>query len=206
MNIFPFVWLLQHQVAHFLNPNLSKQLDRIYAVWGEFNCLYLFPGSFLRPACVWRACGQRGGRVGQRVWGDRSSVGALWPLGPQSGPHCDLTGLEAHERSVSTGRTGGQWLWGDILGVEVLYVFLKFSSYFSSVRQFPIGLIVLNEKLCVCCSRVYQMSKLYLFSPSSGLYTCPLAMTDGAAKVIQVTSYSVLYCLYTTNTIVMLSH
>lgn len=34
-------------------------------------------------------------------------------------------------------------------------------------------------------SRVYQMSKLYLYSPSSGLYTCPLAMTDGAAKVIQ---------------------
>uniref|UniRef100_A0A8C5DLY2 Acyl-CoA dehydrogenase family member 11-like n=1 Tax=Gouania willdenowi TaxID=441366 RepID=A0A8C5DLY2_GOUWI len=34
-------------------------------------------------------------------------------------------------------------------------------------------------------SRVYQMCKLYLFSPSSGLYTCPLAMTDGAAKVIQ---------------------
>ncbi|XP_054466929.1 acyl-CoA dehydrogenase family member 11-like isoform X2 [Anoplopoma fimbria] len=34
-------------------------------------------------------------------------------------------------------------------------------------------------------SRVYQMSKLYIFSPSSGLFTCPLAMTDGAAKVIQ---------------------
>ncbi|KAL0979322.1 hypothetical protein UPYG_G00183640 [Umbra pygmaea] len=34
-------------------------------------------------------------------------------------------------------------------------------------------------------SRVYQMCKLYLFSPSSGLFTCPLAMTDGAAKVIQ---------------------
>ncbi|XP_011614079.2 acyl-CoA dehydrogenase family member 11-like [Takifugu rubripes] len=34
-------------------------------------------------------------------------------------------------------------------------------------------------------SRVYQMCKLFLFSPSSGLYTCPLAMTDGAAKVIQ---------------------
>ncbi|XP_066545546.1 acyl-CoA dehydrogenase family member 11 [Amia ocellicauda] len=34
-------------------------------------------------------------------------------------------------------------------------------------------------------SRVYQMSKLYLYSPSAGLYTCPLAMTDGAAKVIQ---------------------
>nr|XP_006640530.1 PREDICTED: acyl-CoA dehydrogenase family member 11-like [Lepisosteus oculatus]XP_015221809.1 PREDICTED: acyl-CoA dehydrogenase family member 11-like [Lepisosteus oculatus] len=34
-------------------------------------------------------------------------------------------------------------------------------------------------------SRVYQMSKLYLCSPSAGLYTCPLAMTDGAAKVIE---------------------
>ncbi|XP_060894061.1 acyl-CoA dehydrogenase family member 11-like [Labrus mixtus] len=34
-------------------------------------------------------------------------------------------------------------------------------------------------------SRVFQMSKLYIFSPSSGLYTCPLAMTDGAAKVIE---------------------
>ncbi|XP_020776606.1 acyl-CoA dehydrogenase family member 11-like isoform X1 [Boleophthalmus pectinirostris] len=34
-------------------------------------------------------------------------------------------------------------------------------------------------------SRVCQMSKLFLFSPSSGLYTCPLAMTDGAAKVIE---------------------
>ncbi|XP_030225788.1 acyl-CoA dehydrogenase family member 11-like isoform X2 [Gadus morhua] len=29
------------------------------------------------------------------------------------------------------------------------------------------------------------MSKLFLYSPSSGLFTCPLAMTDGAAKVIQ---------------------
>lgn len=48
--------------------------------------------------------------------------------------------------------------------------------------------VVLNLNLCtyVCSSRVYQMSKLFIFSPSSGLYTCPLAMTDGAAKVIQV--------------------
>ncbi|TNN43269.1 Acyl-CoA dehydrogenase family member 11 [Liparis tanakae] len=39
-------------------------------------------------------------------------------------------------------------------------------------------------------SRVYQMSKLFIFSPSSGLYTCPLAMTDGAAKVIQASGVS----------------
>jgi hypothetical protein len=35
-------------------------------------------------------------------------------------------------------------------------------------------------------SRLYQMAKLYLYAPSSGLYGCPLAMTDGAAKSIEV--------------------
>lgn len=35
-------------------------------------------------------------------------------------------------------------------------------------------------------SRLYQVIKLYLFAPSSGLVSCPLAMTDGAAKTLQV--------------------
>ncbi|XP_040207920.1 acyl-CoA dehydrogenase family member 11-like [Rana temporaria] len=34
-------------------------------------------------------------------------------------------------------------------------------------------------------SRLIQVVKLYLYAPSSGLFTCPLAMTDGAAKVIE---------------------
>ncbi|XP_053225325.1 acyl-CoA dehydrogenase family member 11-like isoform X1 [Podarcis raffonei] len=34
-------------------------------------------------------------------------------------------------------------------------------------------------------SRIHQIAKLYLFAPSSGLFSCPLAMTDGAAKVIE---------------------
>lgn len=34
-------------------------------------------------------------------------------------------------------------------------------------------------------SRLYQALKLYLYAPSSGLYSCPLAMTDGAAKCIK---------------------
>lgn len=34
-------------------------------------------------------------------------------------------------------------------------------------------------------SRVYQVAKLMLYSPASGLYSCPLAMTDGAAKTIE---------------------
>src|SRR3989344_3440861 len=35
-------------------------------------------------------------------------------------------------------------------------------------------------------SRVHQFAKLYLFHPSSAFYTCPLAMTDGAAKLIEL--------------------
>ncbi|NXY84944.1 ACD11 dehydrogenase, partial [Alcedo cyanopectus] len=34
-------------------------------------------------------------------------------------------------------------------------------------------------------SRLYQAAKLYLFSTFSGGFSCPLAMTDGAAKVIE---------------------
>lgn len=35
-------------------------------------------------------------------------------------------------------------------------------------------------------SRLYQIAKFYLFEPSSGLYGCPLAMTNGAAKTLEV--------------------
>ncbi|XP_074062420.1 acyl-CoA dehydrogenase family member 11-like [Macrotis lagotis] len=39
-------------------------------------------------------------------------------------------------------------------------------------------------------SRMYQFAKLFLFSPSSGMFLCPLAMTDGAARVLEVTNSS----------------
>ena len=34
-------------------------------------------------------------------------------------------------------------------------------------------------------ARVHQFAKLHLYSPASGMYNCPLAMTDGAAKLIE---------------------
>jgi len=34
-------------------------------------------------------------------------------------------------------------------------------------------------------SRLHQMAKLYLFNPSSAVYSCPLAMTDGAARLLE---------------------
>jgi alkylation response protein AidB-like acyl-CoA dehydrogenase len=35
-------------------------------------------------------------------------------------------------------------------------------------------------------SRLYQFAKLYLYAPSSAIYICPLAMTDGAARLIEL--------------------
>ncbi len=35
-------------------------------------------------------------------------------------------------------------------------------------------------------SRIFQFAKLYLFTPSSSIYTCPLAMTDGAAQLLEI--------------------
>ena len=49
------------------------------------------------------------------------------------------------------------------------------------------GLIALgyNRKRYGQWARIYQYAKLYLYGPSSGLYSCPLAMTDGAAKTLE---------------------
>lgn len=35
-------------------------------------------------------------------------------------------------------------------------------------------------------SRIYQMALLYIYAPSSAFYSCPLAMTDGAARAIEL--------------------
>ena len=35
-------------------------------------------------------------------------------------------------------------------------------------------------------SRVHQMARLYLYAPSSAIFSCPLAMTDGAARAIEL--------------------
>lgn len=44
--------------------------------------------------------------------------------------------------------------------------------------------------------RLYQMVKLFLFSPVSGLYSCPLAMTDGAAKTAVVRCMNFVFFLF----------
>ena len=44
-------------------------------------------------------------------------------------------------------------------------------------------------------SRLYQVCKLMLFASTSGLYSCPLAMTDGAIKILKVI-YAVMPTLH----------
>ena len=41
-----------------------------------------------------------------------------------------------------------------------------------------------NQNIDLSLNRIYQLAKLYLFNPSSGMVSCPLAMTDGAAFVL----------------------
>ena len=49
------------------------------------------------------------------------------------------------------------------------------------------GLVAIGyERLYGEHSRLYQFVKLYLYTASSAIYTCPLAMTDGAARLIEV--------------------
>ncbi|RME16355.1 MAG: acyl-CoA dehydrogenase [Bdellovibrio sp.] len=66
---------------------------------------------------------------------------------------------------------------------------IKVSEAWEWLHQFSAkeGLVALGyERPLGKLSRLLQFAKLYLFHPSSAFYTCPLAMTDGAAKLIEV--------------------
>lgn len=53
------------------------------------------------------------------------------------------------------------------------------------------GLIAIGyERKWGSLSRLYQFAKLYLFHSSSAFYSCPLAMADGAARVLELESKS----------------
>ena len=55
------------------------------------------------------------------------------------------------------------------------------------------GLIAIGyERLFGQHARLYQFTKLYLYSPSSAFYACPLAMTDGAARLLELYADPVL--------------
>lgn len=48
------------------------------------------------------------------------------------------------------------------------------------------GLVAIGyERKFAEYSRLYQFVKVYLYTPSSAIYSCPLAMSDGAARLIE---------------------
>ena len=55
------------------------------------------------------------------------------------------------------------------------------------------NLLLIFFKCYLLSSRLYQAAKLFMFCPSSGLYSCPLAMTDGAAKTVEVWKLSLFF-------------
>ncbi len=49
------------------------------------------------------------------------------------------------------------------------------------------GLVAIGyERRLGPLSRIHQFAKLYLFNPSSAVFSCPLAMADGAARLLEV--------------------
>ncbi len=55
------------------------------------------------------------------------------------------------------------------------------------------GLVAIGyERKYGAASRLLQFAKLALFHPASAFYTCPLAMTDGAARVIELSGNAAL--------------
>ncbi len=66
---------------------------------------------------------------------------------------------------------------------------LQFSLAWKALEKIAAeeGLIAIGyERKMGSFSRSYQFAKLFLFHPSSAFVSCPLAMTDGAAKAIEV--------------------
>ena len=66
------------------------------------------------------------------------------------------------------------------------------SVSFVILFNFPILALGYNNEISnhPVTKRLHQVAKLYLFSPSAGLTTCPMAMTDGAIKTLKVSFFT----------------
>ncbi|HEY4369278.1 MAG TPA: acyl-CoA dehydrogenase family protein [Steroidobacteraceae bacterium] len=96
-----------------------------------------------------------------------------------------LAGRELYEfqlRDRLNEPTLTQWdAWGNRIDrIEVTPLWQRVAAIAATT-----GLIgIPYERLHGQFSRVHQFALVYLFHPSSDLYTCPLAMTDGAARTL----------------------
>lgn len=63
-------------------------------------------------------------------------------------------------------------------------LFLNFGMS-ECVRMIMVVFVVSHAKDLGIYNRLHQYLKCYYFSPVSGFITCPLAMTDGAARLVE---------------------
>ncbi|XP_040272629.1 acyl-CoA dehydrogenase family member 11-like isoform X1 [Bufo bufo] len=114
------------------------------------------------PPVVLEEAGKDLERFGQRLVDEIDSLGRECELNPPHLKHYDAWG-----RRVDHVITCPAWQKMKVVSAEEGLVAEAYERKYSS------------------WSRLIQIVKLYLYSPSSGLFSCPLAMTDGAAKVIE---------------------
>ncbi|KAM3939627.1 acyl-CoA dehydrogenase family member 11-like [Leptodactylus fuscus] len=114
------------------------------------------------PSVVLEEVSQDLERFGQRIADEIDSLGRECELNPPQLQHYNAWG-----RRVDRIITCPAWQRMKVVSAEEGLVAEAYERKYSS------------------WSRLMQIVKLYLYAPSSGLFTCPLAMTDGAAKVIE---------------------
>lgn len=102
-------------------------------------------------------------RLGERAVTD------IWKMGVDAEAQIPtLTQFDPWGRRIDEINTGWGWKALDRVSAEEGIVAIGYERKFGAL------------------SRLYQFSKLYLFHPSSAIYSCPLAMTDGAARAIEI--------------------
>jgi hypothetical protein len=107
-------------------------------------------------------------RFGNRVIGDLLDLHNTAML-PQNEPK--LIHVDAWGRRVDQIQVHDSWYKIHDIACEEGIIYIAYDpEYKSKYKEYV---------------RVLQYSKLYLFSPSSALVTCPLSMTDGAARLIE---------------------
>src|SRR4051812_32021748 len=115
------------------------------------------------PAEVHAALAPELTRLGARAVGDIAAAGDEAEAQPPRHVPYDAWGRRVDEIVVSDG-----WRRLDRIAAEEGIVATAYE------RRFGAG------------SRVAQLAKLYLYHPSSAIYSCPLAMTDGAARCLEL--------------------
>lgn len=103
-----------------------------------------------------------------------------------------LTHFDAWGKRIDRIDTCDSWKYMKKISAEEGLIAIGYERKYGKARS------VINRNIVAQCSwksgsgsctvvfsRIYQMAKLFVFGSSCGLYSCPLAMTDAAAKVLE---------------------